>query len=153
MAHAFYPKDGRIHFDDDEQWAFNDRQKLTDEGYTDLLSVATHELGHSLGLAHSKDQSAVMIPYYVTPKEAGVALGDDDIQRIQQLYGPRRGGRVLATPAPTAKPTPKIIRPQPQPQPTPKMPRDGDSPSKKCPSKIDAATTGKVYSASRQHGN
>ena len=44
LAHAFYPRDGRIHFDEDEY--FSDGPY---SGYTDLRFTATHEIGHALG--------------------------------------------------------------------------------------------------------
>ena len=43
LAHAFYPQDGRVHFDDDEYWTVNG-----DVG-KNLEFIATHEFGHSLG--------------------------------------------------------------------------------------------------------
>ncbi|EDO38677.1 predicted protein, partial [Nematostella vectensis] len=58
LAHAFFPRNGRAHFDEDED--FTDG---TYEG-TNLLWVATHEFGHSLGLHHSDVRDAVMYPYY-----------------------------------------------------------------------------------------
>src|SRR5262249_20066841 len=52
LAHTFYPAPpnpepvaGDLHFDDDEPWTVG--------GTLDLYSVALHELGHALGLAHS----------------------------------------------------------------------------------------------------
>ena len=48
VAHAFFPKDGKIHFDEEETWNVNSK-----EG-TDLLMTATHEIGHALGLGHSE---------------------------------------------------------------------------------------------------
>lgn len=51
------------------------------------LNVATHEYGHLLGLDHSKVASAVMAPYY-NPAVAA-PQHDDDVARIQKLYGVR----------------------------------------------------------------
>ncbi|EDO38641.1 predicted protein, partial [Nematostella vectensis] len=80
LAHAFYPSDGVVHFDEDED--FTDG---TSEGMN-LLWVATHEFGHSLGLRHTDVQDAVMFPYY-TGYEPGFDLKADDIAGIRALYG------------------------------------------------------------------
>jgi hypothetical protein len=50
-----------------------------------VFSVALHELGHSLGLAHSAEPMAVMYPVYGGPIQG---LAPDDIAAIQQLYAP-----------------------------------------------------------------
>jgi len=52
---------------------------------TNLLQVAVHELGHSLGLEHSSDDSAIMAPFYkkYTPD---LKLDQDDIDRIRSIY-------------------------------------------------------------------
>ena len=50
-----------------------------------FYQVALHELGHSLGIAHSANPSAVMAPYY--QYNPNVQLTSDDIQAIQALYG------------------------------------------------------------------
>lgn len=79
LAHAFYPQDGRVHFDDDELWS----DSFIPIG-TDLASVAAHELGHALGLAHSNDTSAVMYAYYSGRRRS---LTSDDIAGIRSIYG------------------------------------------------------------------
>ncbi|KAK4798099.1 hypothetical protein SAY86_030425 [Trapa natans] len=80
-AHAFAPQDGRLHFDGSELWST--ATPTMDE--TDLESVALHEIGHTLGLAHTTDQDAVMYAYIgrgVVKRE----LQQDDIDGIRALY-------------------------------------------------------------------
>ncbi|MEO6192485.1 MAG: matrixin family metalloprotease [Thermoanaerobaculia bacterium] len=48
--------------------------------------VFTHELGHTLGLGHSKDKTAVMYAY-VHDDGRGSYLGADDRAAIAQIYG------------------------------------------------------------------
>ena len=80
LAHAFFPTDGRAHFDEDEYYTDG-----TSEG-TNLLWVATHEFGHALGIEHSDVRNAIMYPYY-TGYVADMKLQEDDIAAIQSLYG------------------------------------------------------------------
>lgn len=83
LAHASFPNpyDDRqvfLHFDDDERWVDSNTRNV------DLLTVAAHEIGHTLGLAHSSDPNSLMFPSYDGPRRF---LGDDDIAGIQDLYG------------------------------------------------------------------
>jgi Matrixin/Putative peptidoglycan binding domain/Clostridial hydrophobic W len=88
LAHAFYPPpcggthSGKMHFDDDELWAL-----AGGANQFDVETVALHEIGHLLGLAHSTVVGSVMFPTY-----GGVRrnLSQDDIDGIRSLYG-RRG--------------------------------------------------------------
>mgnify|MGYP001569787885 CR=1 FL=1 len=87
LAHAFFPHtggttfiEGDVHFDGAEMWA---------PGGYGLLWVATHELGHSLGLDHITPGSGhigplpIMYPYY----QGGQAqLTPLDRQAVQTLY-------------------------------------------------------------------
>ncbi|GAA2005939.1 matrixin family metalloprotease [Microbacterium ulmi] len=85
LAHAYYPPPnggdiaGDAHFDEAETWSVD----LPASG-TDLYTVAAHEFGHSLGLAHSTVSGALMYPYYGGPHRF---LSDDDIAGIQSIYG------------------------------------------------------------------
>ncbi|CAO1426097.1 unnamed protein product [Diamesa hyperborea] len=86
LAHAFYPYEdnefgGDIHFDNDENW--NENATDLSEG-VDFLTVAVHELGHSLGLAHSPVYSSIMFPYY--KGYTAPQLDYDDILALYQLY-------------------------------------------------------------------
>ncbi|KAJ1113501.1 hypothetical protein NDU88_001743 [Pleurodeles waltl] len=83
LAHAFdpgYGEGGDVHFDEDETWS-----KGTDG--TNLFLIAAHEIGHALGLAHSKDPGALMFPFVVNVNTKDFQLSQDDINGIQSLYG------------------------------------------------------------------
>lgn len=106
LAHAFFPAPpnpesiaGDMHFDDAELWEIgNGLGPLA----FDLMWVAVHELGHSLGLDHSADPSAVMFPY-VTANSVYGGLMPDDISGILSLYGPAQ------QPQPTPEPSTLIL--------------------------------------------
>ena len=54
--------------------------------------VATHELGHILGLEHdTQNKDAVMYPYYRPYNPNGMKLHENDIKRIQAQYGKNTG--------------------------------------------------------------
>uniref|UniRef100_T1IJX9 Peptidase metallopeptidase domain-containing protein n=1 Tax=Strigamia maritima TaxID=126957 RepID=T1IJX9_STRMM len=84
LAHAFYPYEhgsygGDVHFDEDEDWVNG-----SEDGF-DFFTVAVHEIGHSLGLAHSHEPNSLMFPYY-KGYNADFRLGYDDILGVYQLY-------------------------------------------------------------------
>jgi hypothetical protein len=54
----------------------------------DLLSIATHEAGHFLGLAHSADATATMYPAYNPGDTSLRDLSDDDRAGICAIYPP-----------------------------------------------------------------
>ena len=93
LAHAYYPPtppnsptpiQGDAHFDEDETWTITIPPSTGD---FDLVSVAAHEFGHSLGLGHSSVSGALMEPTYSGPHRY---LHSDDINGIQSLYGGMR---------------------------------------------------------------
>lgn len=86
LAHAYFPGGGiggDAHFDESETYS------ATGNG-VNLLQVAVHEFGHSLGLGHSEVNTAVMAPFY-TGYNPNFALDADDIAGIQYLYGASSG--------------------------------------------------------------
>ena len=78
-------------FDLDETWVTGPKQRGIQ-----MLNVACHEFGHLLGLTHSKKPGALMAPYYnpfiATPQQ------DDDIVRVQKLYGPNQKSAMMRKP-------------------------------------------------------
>lgn len=90
LGHAFYPATyptweplaGDVHFNDAYLWELGN--DLGSSAF-DLMYVAVHELGHSLGLDHSEVPSAVMwdTTYYWWVFDE---LSTDDISGIQSLY-------------------------------------------------------------------
>jgi hypothetical protein len=88
LAHAYYPQgtglSGDTHFDQAESWNTD-----PDLGI-DLIEVATHEIGHAIGLAHqASSTTAVMNPIYGSRFDGpgtGFLLADD-IAGAQANYG------------------------------------------------------------------
>jgi hypothetical protein len=101
LAHTFYPADvvpeplaGDVHLDAEETW--------TEGGFPDLYSVALHEIGHALGLAHSEIPGSVMYPYYRTLAQ----LQPDDIAALRTLYAVEESLNInIAAPLQVTSPT------------------------------------------------
>lgn len=77
---------GDIFFDDEENWcleSYNYRYLRK----ANLMVVATHELGHALGLNHSDKVTALMTSKGTNNLVGDVKLYNDDVQAIQALYG------------------------------------------------------------------
>jgi matrixin/thrombospondin type 3 repeat protein len=96
LAHSSFPNPYDksqvfLHFDDDEHWVDSDTQDV------DLETVAAHEIGHTLGLAHSSSPNALMYPSYSGPHRF---LDQDDIAGVQSIYG----ASSAQDPAPQAPP-------------------------------------------------
>lgn len=108
LAYAYLPPYANykgqlgLYFDADELWIGLGK---TGRGIY-LKNVACHELGHNLGLTHSKVSTALMAPFYSPNIDR--PQQNDDITRLVNLYG-------------KARPKPK---PEPDPTPVPDPPSE-----------------------------
>ncbi|CAF1016757.1 unnamed protein product [Adineta steineri] len=82
LAYAYLPPSGMIRFEAEEPWKDDYSNETT--GFN-LHLVATHEIGHALGLGHSNDPKSIMFEQYqlFQPHEL---LPRDDRAGIQALY-------------------------------------------------------------------
>jgi len=61
--------------------------------------VATHELGHTIGIGHSQDPQAIMAPTVSPSSCRGTSLAPDDVAAVQFLYGGGGASGSLQPPA------------------------------------------------------
>uniref|UniRef100_A0A183CHL5 ZnMc domain-containing protein n=1 Tax=Globodera pallida TaxID=36090 RepID=A0A183CHL5_GLOPA len=116
LAHATFPQDGKLHFDDDENWVFMDGRKIGNHRFTDMYWVALHEIGHVLGLSHSNIETAIMAPFYQDPRDLvdwrgnykTPKLTQDDTRAAQQIYGKRYGRIGTSSSADRSDGTPSV---------------------------------------------
>ncbi|XP_063397500.1 matrix metalloproteinase-19-like [Mytilus trossulus] len=84
VTHAWYPPDGRLHFDDAEAWDVGGNG-------ADLFPICAHAIGHILGLGHSNVPGSMMYPWDpATGNPAGV-LSPDDLAGIRSSFGTTPG--------------------------------------------------------------
>lgn len=101
LAQAYFPDDvnpariaGDVQFDISDAWEVGD--SIGNRAF-DLVYVAVHEIGHSLGLDHTKVRGSVLAPF-VSPSQSFSALEASDVAAIQGLYAAADGVTTTDTP-------------------------------------------------------
>ncbi len=115
LAQAYFPDDvnsariaGDVQFDSSEVWEVGNA--LGGQAF-DLVWVAVHEIGHSLGLDHLNATGSVLAPY-VSPNQTFVNLSAADIAAALAVYAPATGtSSVSSAPSTTTVQTPKTSNP------------------------------------------
>ena len=109
LAQTYLPDDvnrstiaGDVQFDSAEDWEVGNA--FGSEAF-DLVLTAVHELGHALGLEHSRSPDAVMYPS-ISPNQSFTALAASDRASILALYAPASPG---ASNVPTTPANPGVV--------------------------------------------
>ncbi|MFK8113551.1 MAG: matrixin family metalloprotease [Rubripirellula sp.] len=104
LAQAYFPDDvnparlaGDVEFDIAENWEIGNGQG---NRAFDLVQVAVHEIGHSLGIDHLHDHDAVLAPT-VSASQSFRSLSPADIDAALEIYAP----------AAVDRPTTEVIEP------------------------------------------
>lgn len=96
VAHSMYPPFGVLHLDGDEEWHTRKNREEEEEEekgsrFIDLRLVLVHEIGHTLGLRHSRRKKSVMKKHYEKPSKSNkIKLSKYDVRAIRELYGSKR---------------------------------------------------------------
>lgn len=104
LAQSYYPDDvnpariaGDVQFDSAERWELGNNQG---SAAFDLVLTAVHEIGHALGLDHSRVPGSVMAPT-ISPNQRFTGLASSDVTAILSLYA-RAGTSTTARATATA---------------------------------------------------
>jgi len=110
LAYAFFPIDNysEIWFDESERWG-----SMSTSTRIDLFKVAVHELGHSLGIGHTKAEDDIMLPFYDPNTAVEITL--DSSAAIDVLYGEYMETLQPELPPPESEPQPPVPDPVPEP--------------------------------------
>jgi hypothetical protein len=90
---SYNTETGEVYDADVEVNSFLNTLTVSDEPdltVTDLLAVMTHEVGHFLGLSHTRDQTATMWWDYTSGQTGQRTLEADDVAGICEIYPPGR---------------------------------------------------------------